>query len=48
MLPLAQEIVTLFGRMRQPATVSEYRGTIRIGAISTTQTGLLPQVLLRL
>ncbi|MEN3259413.1 LysR family transcriptional regulator [Sodalis endosymbiont of Spalangia cameroni] len=47
-LPLAQEIVTLFGRMRQPATVSEYRGTIRIGAISTTQTGLLPQVLLRL
>ncbi|WP_246580068.1 LysR family transcriptional regulator [Candidatus Sodalis endolongispinus] len=40
-LPIAQEIVMLFGRMRQPATISEYRGTVRIGAISTTQTGLL-------
>ncbi|WP_243465984.1 hypothetical protein [Sodalis glossinidius] len=41
-VPIVQDIVMLFGRVRQPATVSEYRGTVRIGAISTTQTGLTP------
>lgn len=44
-LPLAEEILALFARMAQPENVSDYRGAIKIGAISSVQTGLLPGVL---
>ncbi|MCX8956593.1 LysR family transcriptional regulator [Erwinia psidii] len=47
-LPLAQEILDLFSRMAQPESLSEYRGAIKIGAIASVQTGILPAVLVRL
>ncbi len=47
-LPMAEEIVAIFARMSQPDNVSEYRGPIKIGAIATAQTGVLPNALLRL
>ncbi|MEW5290204.1 LysR family transcriptional regulator [Erwinia papayae] len=47
-LPLAQEMLTLFERMAQPESLSEYRGAIKIGAIASVQTGILPAVLVTL
>ncbi|MBA1275395.1 LysR family transcriptional regulator [Stutzerimonas azotifigens] len=47
-LPLAEQIIETFALMGRPETLDEYRGALRIGAISTVQTGLLPPVLLRL
>ncbi|HCJ28627.1 MAG TPA: LysR family transcriptional regulator [Pseudomonas sp.] len=47
-LPLAEQILEMFTLMGQPESLSEYRGELRIGAIATVQTGLLPPVLLRL
>lgn len=47
-LPLAEQILETFALMGQPESLSEYRGELRIGAIATVQTGLLPPVLLRL
>lgn len=47
-LPLAEQILETFALMGQPESLSEYRGELRIGAIATVQTGLLPSVLLRL
>ncbi len=44
-LPMAEEILGIFARMSQPNNVSEYRGVVKIGAISTIQSGLLPEVL---
>jgi len=44
-LPMAEEILSIFARMSQPHDVSEYRGVVKIGAISTVQSGLLPEVL---
>lgn len=44
-LPMAEEILTLFARMAQPENLADYRGSIKIGAISSVQTGLLPAVL---
>ncbi|QEW31395.1 LysR family transcriptional regulator [Erwinia billingiae] len=44
-LPMAEEILTLFARMAQPENLAEYRGSIKIGAIASVQTGLLPGVL---
>ncbi|GAA0474216.1 MULTISPECIES: LysR family transcriptional regulator [Tatumella] len=44
-LPMAEEILSIFARMSQPNNVSEYRGVVKIGAISTIQSGLLPEVL---
>ncbi|NWE37427.1 LysR family transcriptional regulator, partial [Pseudomonas gingeri] len=40
-LPLAKEILETFNR-------NEYRGELKVGAITTAQTGLLPQALVRL
>lgn len=47
-LPLAREILETFNRMAIPLEANEYRGELRVGAITTAQTGLLPQALVRL
>ncbi|KAB8312233.1 LysR family transcriptional regulator [Erwinia endophytica] len=48
LLPMAREILTLFNRMAQPESLSDYRGAIKIGAIASVQTGILPAVLVNL
>ncbi|QSB18406.1 LysR family transcriptional regulator [Pseudomonas sp. 15A4] len=45
---LADEILQLFGRMGSPDSANDFRGALRIGAISTAQTGILPQALVLL
>jgi len=47
-LPMAREILEIFNRMAVSDDVSEFRGELKIGAVATAQTGLLPQALLRL
>ncbi len=47
-LPMAREMLELFQRMAVSDDVSEFRGELKIGAVATVQTGLLPQALLRL
>ncbi|MBC3924584.1 MULTISPECIES: LysR family transcriptional regulator [Pseudomonas] len=47
-LPLAREILDTFNRMAVPVDANEYRGELKVGAITTAQTGLLPQALVRL
>lgn len=47
-LPMAKEMLKIFQRMSEPMEISEYRGELKIGAVSTAQTGLLPQALLHL
>lgn len=47
-LPMAQEMLAIFNRMGESEEVSEFRGELKIGAVATAQTGLLPQALLRL
>lgn len=47
-LPLAKEILETFNRMAVPVEANEYRGELKVGAIGTAQTGLLPQALVRL
>lgn len=44
-LPLAEQILALYGEMASP--VGELRGELRVGAIASMQTGLLPRVLPR-
>lgn len=45
---LADEILQLFGRMGSPDSANDFRGALRIGAISAAQTGILPQALVLL
>ena len=45
---LAEEMLQLFGRMGSPDSANDFRGSLRIGAISTAQTGILPQALVAL
>jgi DNA-binding transcriptional LysR family regulator len=45
---LAEEILQLFGRMGSPDSANDFRGALRIGAISTAQTGILPLALVLL
>lgn len=45
---LAEEMLQLFGRMGSPDSANDFRGALRIGAISTAQTGILPQALVAL
>ncbi|CAM3707460.1 LysR family transcriptional regulator [Rouxiella silvae] len=47
-LPMAEQILDIFANMSQPESLNDFRGVIKIGAISTFQTGMLPKVLLRL
>jgi DNA-binding transcriptional LysR family regulator len=47
-LPLAREMLETFNRMAVPVDANEYRGELKVGAITTAQTGLLPQALVRL
>lgn len=47
-LPMAEEILAIFARMSQPEDLDRYRGAIKIGAIATVQTGLLPKMLVQL
>lgn len=47
-LPMAQEMLGLFTRMATPDELDECSGELRIGAIASVQTGLLPAALLRL
>ncbi|WP_278957321.1 LysR substrate-binding domain-containing protein [Aquipseudomonas alcaligenes] len=44
-LPLAEKMLALYAEMASPA--GELRGELRVGAIASVQTGLLPQVLPR-
>ncbi|WP_432219279.1 LysR family transcriptional regulator [Pseudomonas kribbensis] len=47
-VPMAQEMLATFSRMAISEDASAFRGELRIGAVATAQTGLLPQALLRL
>lgn len=46
-LPLAEQILALYGQMALSTSAAEWQGELRIGAIATVQTGLLPQALPR-
>jgi DNA-binding transcriptional LysR family regulator len=46
-LPLAEQILALYGQMAQPTALAEWQGELRVGAIATVQTGLLPEALPR-
>jgi DNA-binding transcriptional LysR family regulator len=45
---LAEQILQLFLRMGSPDSANDFHGALRIGAIATVQTGLLPQTLVAL
>ena len=47
-IPLAEEILRLFGRMGAADSGNDFHGALRIGAIGTVQTGILPQALVAL
>src|SRR5437868_3086205 len=47
-LPMAREILETFNRMAVSDGLSEFRGELKIGAVATAQTGLLPQAVVRL
>ncbi|RAU40319.1 MULTISPECIES: LysR family transcriptional regulator [unclassified Pseudomonas] len=47
-VPLAEEMLQLYSRMGTPDADNDFRGALRIGAIGTAQTGILPQVLVAL
>ncbi|WP_394559977.1 LysR family transcriptional regulator [Aquipseudomonas alcaligenes] len=46
-LPLAEQMLVLFAEMGRPEAAGEWRGELRLGAIASVQTGLLPQALPR-
>ncbi|MBD9413411.1 LysR family transcriptional regulator [Pseudomonas sp. PDM16] len=46
-LPLAEQMLALFAEMGRPEAAGEWRGELRLGAITSVQTGLLPQALPR-
>src|SRR5476651_586631 len=47
-LPMAREMLELFRRMATADNADECRGELKIGAIASVQTGLLPSALVRL
>src|SRR5471032_422043 len=47
-LPMAREMFVIFERMSVPDTPADYAGELKIGAIATAQTGILPKALLHL
>lgn len=46
-LPLAEQMLTLYAQMALPTSAAEWQGELRVGAIATLQTGLLPEALPR-
>ena len=44
-LPLAQQMLALYGQMALPTAAAEWQGELKVGAIATVQTGLLPEAL---
>lgn len=46
-LPLAEQMLALYAQMALPTAVAEWQGELKIGAIATVQTGLLPEALPR-
>ncbi|NVZ53672.1 LysR family transcriptional regulator [Pseudomonas sp. B6002] len=47
-VPLAEEILDIFSRMGTPDSANNFQGSLRIGAIGSVQTGLLPEALVAL
>jgi len=47
-IPLAEEILQIFARMGAADSGNDFHGALRIGAIGTVQTGILPQALVAL
>ncbi|WP_455826297.1 LysR family transcriptional regulator [Pseudomonas graminis] len=47
-VPLAEEILEIFSRMGAPDSANNFHGSLRIGAIGSVQTGILPQALVAL
>ena len=47
-VPLAETIIEQFGLMGMPERIEDYRGELRIGAIGTVQSCLMPSILLKL
>ncbi|MBW1246785.1 LysR family transcriptional regulator [Pseudomonas tolaasii] len=47
-VPLAEEILDIFSRMGAPDSANNFHGSLRIGAIGSVQTGILPQALVAL
>lgn len=46
-LPLAEQMLGLYAQMALPTAIEEWQGELRIGAIASVQTGLLPEALVR-
>jgi DNA-binding transcriptional LysR family regulator len=46
-LPLAEQILSLYEQMSTPTDVAHWHGELKIGAIATVQTGMLPEALMR-
>ena len=46
-LPLAEQMLALYAQMALPTSAAEWQGELRVGAIATLQTGLLPEALPR-
>lgn len=44
-LPLAQQMLGLYAQMALPTSAAEWQGELRVGAIASVQTGLLPEAL---
>lgn len=47
-VPMAEEILDIFSRMGAPDSANNFHGSLRIGAIGSVQTGILPQALVAL
>ncbi|MGB3123752.1 MAG: LysR family transcriptional regulator [Pseudomonas sp.] len=47
-VPLAEEILDIFSRMGTPDSANNFHGSLRIGAIGSVQTGILPKALVAL
>ncbi|MGX5217346.1 LysR family transcriptional regulator [Pseudomonas segetis] len=44
-LPLAEQMLGLYAQMALPTALAEWRGELKVGAIASVQTGLLPDAL---
>jgi DNA-binding transcriptional LysR family regulator len=46
-LPLAEQMLALYAQMALPTSAAEWQGELKVGAIASVQTGLLPEALPR-